>query len=47
VGRKNVSKYDLYKTKEGDIVVKGKGGSGSGEPTGYTVEHLKKLPGQN
>jgi hypothetical protein len=36
---------DLYKTNEGDIVVKPKGGSGTGEPTGYRVDLLKKLPG--
>jgi len=44
VGDKGVSRYDLYKTKGGDIVVKPKGGSGTGEPTGYTTEHLKHLP---
>jgi hypothetical protein len=38
---KNVSKYDLYKNANGAIVVKPKGGSGPGEPTGYTSDHLK------
>jgi hypothetical protein len=38
---KNMGKYDLYQNSEGDIVAKPKGGSGPGEPTGYTVEHLK------
>jgi putative RNase toxin 33 of polymorphic toxin system len=37
---KNVSKYDLYKNAAGDIVVKPKGSSGSGEPTGYTTANL-------
>jgi RHS repeat-associated protein len=46
VGRKHVARYDLYKAKGGDIVVKPKGGSGTGEPTGYTTEHLKRLPEQ-
>ena len=46
VGDKGVSRYDLYKTKGGDIVVKPKSGSGTGEPTGYTTEHLKHLPEQ-
>jgi hypothetical protein len=31
----------MYKNDHGDIVVKPKGSSGPGEPTGYTTEHLK------
>jgi len=38
---KNLSKFDLYKNSDGDIVVKPKGSSGAGEQTGYTTEHLK------
>ncbi|MDQ2843139.1 MAG: polymorphic toxin type 33 domain-containing protein [Acidobacteriota bacterium] len=30
VGNKNVSRYDLFKTQNGDIVVKPKGGTGTG-----------------
>ncbi len=29
------------KNADGEIVVKPKGGSGTGEPTGYNVEQLK------
>jgi RHS repeat-associated protein len=39
---KNLSKHDIYKNKDGDIVVKPKGSSGPGEQTGYTTEHLKQ-----
>lgn len=38
---KNLSKYDLYKNSQGEIVAKPKGSSGPGEPTGYTTEHLR------
>jgi RHS repeat-associated protein len=38
---KGLSKFDLYKNSDGDIVVKPKGSSGEGEPTGYTTEDLK------
>ena len=43
-GDKNVARYDLYKNANGEIVVKPKGGSGPGEPTGYTTDHLKPPP---
>jgi hypothetical protein len=43
---KNMGRYDLYKSSDGDIVAKPKGSSGPGEPTGYTVEHLKPHPQQ-
>jgi hypothetical protein len=33
-------KTDLYKTPTGDIVVKGKGGVGPGEPTGINIRDL-------
>ncbi|MFT7860896.1 MAG: RHS repeat-associated core domain-containing protein, partial [Sulfurimonas sp.] len=36
-GGKNASKRDLYKNKNGDILVKPKGGSGLGEPTGLNI----------
>jgi RHS repeat-associated protein len=35
---KGAGKYDLYKKPNGDVVVKPKGGSGPGEPTGYNVK---------
>jgi len=31
---------DLYKTPDGEIVVKGKGGVGPGEPTGININNL-------
>jgi hypothetical protein len=31
----------LYKTSSGEIVVKGKGGIGAGEPTGINIKNLK------
>lgn len=37
VGNKNVSKYDLFKNKVGEVVVKLKNGKGAGEPTGHTL----------
>jgi RHS repeat-associated protein len=33
-------KVDLYKTPDGEIVVKGKGGVGPGEPTGINIKRL-------
>jgi hypothetical protein len=33
-------KIDLYKTPDGDIVIKGKGGVGPGEPTGININKL-------
>ena len=39
-GKKNASQRDLYKTPDGEIVVKPKGGAGPGEPTGYNVKDL-------
>jgi RHS repeat-associated protein len=44
MGTKRVGNLDLYKNDEGDIVVKPKGSSGAGEPTGYTTEHLQPPP---
>lgn len=41
MGTRKVGKLDLYKNDQGEIVVKPKGSSGPGEPTGYTTEHLK------
>jgi hypothetical protein len=36
---------DLYETPNGDIVVKPKGGSGEGEPTGININDVgKKTP---
>ena len=37
---KNASHYDLYTEPNGDIVVKPKGGTGIGTPTGYNVNEL-------
>jgi hypothetical protein len=37
---KGAGKTDLYKTPDGDIVVKGKGGVGPGEPTGININNL-------
>jgi RHS repeat-associated protein len=34
------SKFDLYKTANGDIVVKPKGGRGEGDPTGININDL-------
>jgi hypothetical protein len=39
-GKKNASQRDLYKTADGEIVVKPKGGAGPGEPTGYNIKDL-------
>jgi hypothetical protein len=36
----NGSRFDLYKTPEGDIVIKLKGGVGPGEPTGININDL-------
>ena len=36
-GGKNASKKDLYKTPDGKIVVKPKGGAGEGDPTGLNM----------
>ncbi len=40
IGVTRSSKSDLYKMPNGDIIVKGKGGVGSGEPTGININHL-------
>lgn len=40
-GGKNASKYDLYKNRDGDILVKPKGGRGSGDPTGLNINDFK------
>jgi RHS repeat-associated protein len=39
---KNLSKFDLYKNRNGDIVVKPKGSSVVGEQSGYTADQLKR-----
>jgi RHS repeat-associated protein len=39
-GGKRTGQTDLYKTPNGDIVVKGKGGVGPGEPTGININDL-------
>jgi RHS repeat-associated protein len=39
-GRKNASKQDLFKDKNGEIYVKPKDGSGPGEPTGININDL-------
>ncbi len=39
-GKGNVSKYDLYKDKNGNIYVKPKGGAGEGDPTGININDL-------
>lgn len=41
-GTGNVSQYDLYKNKSGDIFQFGKGGKGSGEPTGLNINKFKE-----
>lgn len=41
-GRGNVSQYDLYKDKSGEIYQFKKGGKGFGEPTGINIKDLKK-----
>jgi len=38
---RSFGRTDLYKTLSGDIVIKGKGGVGPGEPTGININHLK------
>ena len=40
-GRKNASKFDLYKNTKGEVVVKLKSGQGNGELLGI---NLKELP---
>ena len=37
---KNGSRYDLFKTPNGDIVVKPKDGSGEGEGTGFNIKEI-------
>ncbi|HZI51019.1 MAG TPA: polymorphic toxin type 33 domain-containing protein [Terriglobia bacterium] len=44
--RAGQDQFDLYKTRDGNIAVKPKGGSGTGEPTGYTPEFVKRLPNE-
>jgi RHS repeat-associated protein len=41
-GDKKVSKYDLYKDKDGSIFVKPKNGKGPGEPTGLNINDFNK-----
>jgi RHS repeat-associated protein len=36
--RRNLSRFDLFKSRNGDIVVKPKDGSGTGEPTGLNIK---------
>ncbi|MBD2307080.1 hypothetical protein H6G17_16385 [Chroococcidiopsis sp. FACHB-1243] len=36
-GKRNASKRDLYKDREGNIYVMPKGGRGAGEPTGLNI----------
>lgn len=33
-------RYDLYKDPDGNIVVKPKGGSGPGDPTGLNIDEI-------
>ena len=41
LGAHPASRFDLYKCRNGDIVIKRKGGSkGPGEPTGYNIYSL-------
>ena len=40
-GGKSTGQTDLYKTPNGDIVVKGKGGKGPGEPTGININDIQ------
>jgi hypothetical protein len=40
-GTTSSSRSDLYKLPNGDIVVKGKGGIGPGEPTGININMLR------
>ncbi len=37
-GGKHASRRDLYKDKNGNIVIKPKGGNGIGEPTGLNID---------
>jgi hypothetical protein len=37
VGKKNGSKYDFFKNKDGEVIVKPKSGNGPGEPTGHSL----------
>jgi hypothetical protein len=39
-GKKNASKRDLYKDRDGNIYVKPKGGRGPGEETGLNINDL-------
>ena len=41
VGPRHVSRYDLYKDEDGNILVKPRGGAGEGEPTGYNINDLE------
>jgi hypothetical protein len=38
--QKNLSNFDLFKTKDGDIVVKPKNGKGEGTATGLNIKKL-------
>ena len=39
-GGKDTGHVDLYKDRQGNILVKPKGGSGPGEPTDYNIKQL-------
>jgi putative RNase toxin 33 of polymorphic toxin system len=37
----HIPKYDLYKNRDGDILVKPKDGRGPGDPTGLNINDFK------
>jgi hypothetical protein len=40
VGNKNISRYDLFKDKQGNLYLKPKGGIGEGEPLNININQL-------
>jgi hypothetical protein len=46
-GDKKVSKYDLYKDRDGNISVKPKNGKGPGEPTGLNINFSRNSENNN
>jgi RHS repeat-associated protein len=43
VGKKQSGKYDLFKTKDGKIVMRAKRDKSEPQPTGYTVRQLRRV----
>jgi len=42
-GNKHTGEIDLFKTKDGEILIKPKSGIGPGEPTGFNLNELNEV----